>query len=167
MNLTLAERLIISNQFKILEKLYPEEAEFFSTHRTAVENGYKLHYDDLVENFFDEMPEEESLEILEILSMYRALTFSHQKLKDKSGIKADDIRFKGFDGNEETSQYLYTKFFILELGRFDELRYGNDHPDFNSHFPMLNQYRDMLRVWNSFEKNFNLNEKQILAILRA
>jgi len=30
MNLSITERLIIANQFKILERLYPEEAEYYS-----------------------------------------------------------------------------------------------------------------------------------------
>jgi uncharacterized protein YfbU (UPF0304 family) len=133
MDPTIVERVIIANQLKILEKLYPEEAKYYAAHRTAIENGYKFHYDDLVTYFLHEMPEEESQEVLNILSMYRALTFSYQRLDDRTGISKDDIRFEGFDGNEEGSQYLYAKYFIIELDRFEELKYGQEYPDFNSH----------------------------------
>ena len=45
---TLEQRLILINQYKILEKLYPEEAETYSQHREILEEGYTLHYNDLI-----------------------------------------------------------------------------------------------------------------------
>lgn len=45
MKLTKVERLILSNQYSILEKLYPEEAEHYHLQKKIVENGYSLHYD--------------------------------------------------------------------------------------------------------------------------
>lgn len=167
MDLTLKDRLIISNQLKILEKLYPDEASYYSTQRKAIENGYKLHYDDLVAYFFDEMPEEDSKEVLDILSMYRALTSSYHRLEDKEGINEERIRFRGFDGNNEASQLVYTGYFIVDLDRFDELKYGQKSPDFNSHAPMLDKYRQMLSVWNGFGNTYELSKEQIVAILRA
>lgn len=167
MELTNIERLIIANQLKILEKLYPEEAEYYFQQRKAVEYGYTLHYDDLFESLYDGLSEDECKEVLEILSMYRALTFSYQNLADKTGIEEEDIHFDGFDGNEETSQYFYVKYFIVDLGRFDELTYKEKNPDFNSHLPMLDRYRRMLSVWRSYRDNHKLNNEQILSILRA
>jgi uncharacterized protein len=167
MDLTLKDRLIISNQLKILEKLYPDEASYYSAQRKAIENGYKHHYDDLVTYFFDEMPEEDSKEVVDILDMYRALTFSYQNLGDKSGIGETSIRFRGFDGNNEASQLVYVGYFIVDLERFDELKYGQKSPDFNSHAPMLDKYRRMLTVWNGLENRFELSKEQIIAILQA
>ena len=167
MDLTIVERLIISNQLMILEKLYPDEEKYYSTQRKAIECGYKLHYADLVENFFDEMSEDECREVIDVLDMYRALTFSYQKLPDKAGIEEDEIHFDGFDGNEETSQYLYAQYFIVDLDRFTELTYGQKHPDLNSHSQRLEKYRAMLAVWKSIENRHNLNQKQIRALLDA
>src|SRR3546814_8285721 len=39
------ERLFLSNQMRILEALYPEEAQYISTQRVAVERGYEFLYD--------------------------------------------------------------------------------------------------------------------------
>jgi hypothetical protein len=167
MDLSLTERVIIANQFKILEKLYPEEAEYYSNHRRALECGYKLHYADIVENFYDEMSEEECREVIDILDMYRALTDSYNRLPDKAGINEREIRFAGFDGNEETSQYLYAQYFIVDLDRFQELTYGQIHPDLNSHWPKLDKYRAMLEVWKPIGDRHNLNSNQIRAILEA
>ena len=167
MDLSKFERLIISNQFKILEKLYPEEAEYYSKHRKALENGYKLHYQWIVENLYDEMSEEECQEVIDILSMYRSLTYSYQKLEDKSGIEESDIRFPGFDGNNETNQYSYTNYFIIELDRFKELTGGSEYADFNSHCPMLDLYRRMLSKWKNLKDRNNLTEDEIISIVKG
>ena len=167
MELNKIERLIISNQFKILEKLYPEEAEYYSKNRKALENGYKLHYQWIFENIYDEMSEEECQEVIDILNMYRSLTFSYQKLSDKSGIEESDIRFPGFDGNNEISQYSYTNYFTLELNRFNELTNGSEYADFNSHCEMLDCYRRMLAEWNKYDDKQNLTKEKINSILKA
>lgn len=43
MELSKLERLNLINQFFILEKLYPEDANYYATHRKAIQEGYKLH----------------------------------------------------------------------------------------------------------------------------
>lgn len=167
MDLSKKDRLIIANQLKILEKLYPDEADYYAKHRKAIEDGYKLHYNWLVENFYHEMSEEECKEVLEILDMYRALTFSYQHLDNKSEIDETEIRFRGFDGNNETSQYSYTQYFIVDLGRFDELTYGAKYSNFNSHCPMLDRYHRMVAVWKQCRDKFNLSKDEIRKILEA
>lgn len=167
MDLSLKERLIISNQLKILEKLYPDEAEYYAQHRKAIENGYKLHYSWLTEYFFDEMSEEECSEVLDILEMYRAITLSYNELKDKSGIEENEIRFRGFDGNDETRQFSYANYFIIDLGRYNELRYGAEHPGFNSHCSMLDKYRRMLSEWQKCSDKQNLSNDDIKRILES
>ncbi len=57
MDLSLKDRIIISNQLRILEALYPDEADWYANHRKAVEQGYKLHYGWIAEHFSDEMSE--------------------------------------------------------------------------------------------------------------
>jgi len=165
MDLSLKERLIISNQLRILEKLYPEEAKELASHRKAVEHGYKLHYKWLVQNFYDEMSEKECAEVIEILSMYRAITFSYNNMEDKSELEEVDIKFQGFDGNEETNQFAYAQYFVIDLGRFQELAYNGEYTDFNSHCPMLDEYRRMLEVWNTCEHKNKLTKEQIKRIL--
>ena len=169
MDLSKKDRLIIANQLKILEKLYPEEADDYVKHRMAIENGYKLHYSWLLAHLSDEMSEEDCREVLDILNMYRALKFSYKELDDKSGIDEKKIRFAGFDGNMEGNQYYYTNYFIIDLDRFNELRDGSEYPDFNSHHPMLEKYKKMLGVWNGFqdEDKFHLDKERIERVLRA
>ncbi|WP_019677381.1 YfbU family protein [Arsukibacterium perlucidum] len=53
------KRYELINQLLILEKLYPEEADYYAKNRKALENGYELHYSWLTENISDGLSEEE------------------------------------------------------------------------------------------------------------
>ena len=52
--LTRVERYILSNQFRILEALYPDEASHFATTREALEHGYEILYDWDMEHIYDD-----------------------------------------------------------------------------------------------------------------
>ena len=166
MELTKKDRLFLINQLLILEKLYPEEQSYYAEHRKALQEGYKLHYSWLFSNLDDEMSEEECREVLDILEMYRAITFSYKKLKDKQGVTEEEIKFKGFDGNEETKQFSYVLYFTIDLKRYDELKDNAEYPNFNSHFPMLPRYRKMLNTWKNFPKKHTLDIDQIKLLLK-
>ena len=165
MDLSMKDRLIIANQLKILEKLYPEEAKDYSNGRKAIEEGYKSHYSWLTEGFCDEMSVAESEEVIRILNMYRAITFSYKKAEDKEGLEESKIKFHGFDGNDEGKQFGYAQYFIVDLGRYDELRGDSEYPDLNSHYPMLDEYRRMLSIWKSYEDKHFLTIAQIKELL--
>jgi uncharacterized protein YfbU (UPF0304 family) len=169
LKLSKLERLILSNQYRILEKLDPEEAKYYEQSRKAIEKGYTLHYDDLTEMFHDELSEEACEEVINILSMYSALIFSFKSLKDKNGIDEDDIKFRGFDGNDsvEAKMMGYAKYFMNDLDRFDGLRDNSKFPNYNSHCPMLNSYRRMLDVWGICSNKNELSKEDIIRIIEA
>ena len=140
------ERLLLSNQYKILEKLYPDEADYYSQHRIALEKGYELNYSWAFDNIYDGLSEEGCREVIDILNMYRVITFSAKELEIEQDFRSHPwFIFPGFDGNNESSQLSYCRYFIVELGRFNELRREGDYQDFNSHAPTLCKYRAMLR----------------------
>lgn len=161
MDLSEKERLILYNQYRILEKLYPEEEKQFQLAQTILYEGYESDYDDLIE-MMDSVPREICKETVDILQMFRGLYASYKNLKDKSGINKDDVKFQGFDGNEESNYYSYAKFFITEKGRFNEF----EKCEMNSHSNKLPQYRDMLNVWKQFNRySSDLSKEQILKII--
>src|SRR5262245_16898442 len=155
MRLTRAERLVLANQYRILEKLYPEEASYFENSRSVVEQGYELEYAWIAERVYDEaqcLSTEECREVYKILQMHEDLVRSYESLADKTGIDKADILFCGFDGNHEAKWLGYCEHVCEPKGdrpRFTELSRG-DH--FNSHMPMLDVYRRMLKVWKPTEK---------------
>jgi uncharacterized protein len=85
MKLTKIERLLLVNQLLILEKLYPESAKAYKQERTALREGYELHYKDLFHLIEDEtLSEDQCREVLDVLEMYRAITFSARRLPPTS-----------------------------------------------------------------------------------
>lgn len=168
MDLNKKERVIIANQLKILEKLYPSEARYYANHRKAIEYGFKLHYAWISEHIDDdEMSEEECKEVLNVLDMHRAIAYSYNRIKDQTNLTVDDVKFRGYDGNNETRQFSYTNYFITDLGRFDELKFDAEYPDFNSHGTMIGKYRRMLDIWENYPDKFKLTENQIKELLEA
>lgn len=147
MELTRAERWILANQFRILERLYPDDAEHYARNRQVVEQGFELDYEWLSEHVYDRtMSASECSEVLDILDMHSALARSYEELSDKpAGIDKHDVAFWGFDGNHETAQIAYTGFLIKEEGKFEDLAQSGDH--LNSHMPVLDMYRRMVGVW--------------------
>lgn len=162
MDLSKSERLILSNQYRILENLYPEEAKTFAQHRKIVEDGYTLNYEEIITQIFDELNHDECREVLDILDMHHALHQSAQSLDNQQGIS---IQFDGFDGNNETKQMAYTRFYIDELHRFTELTQIAQSSDYNSHHPTLRRYRLMLDEWNNCADKNNLTREEIQRIL--
>jgi uncharacterized protein len=146
MKLSRVERFILSNQYLILEKFDPDNAEHYARGRKALAEGYEIEYDGLAEGIYDDphcLAEDECKEVLEILTMFKALHFSFAELADKSGIEESHLRFSGFDGNNELKQLGYAQY-VAE-------RFPETDTSLNSHWPMLPLYRQMLTEWNKIE----------------
>ena len=165
MDLTKKERLLLINQFLILEKLYPEEAKYHEKNRIALQHGFKLHYNWIFENISDELSEDECRDVLDTLELYRALITSFDNLGDKQGLNETDVKFPGFDGNNEPELLAYTRYFIVDLDRYDELIRGRKYPDFNSHAPMMHVYKRRHAFWKSLNRPYNMSASQIREVL--
>lgn len=166
MELSKLERLNIINQFLILEKLYPEEADYYEKHRIALQHGYTLHYSWIFENLWDDLSEADCRLVLDTLDVHRAMSFSYKKLESKTNIRETQIEFSGFDGNNESHHLAYARYFIVDLDRYAELK-KNEYPDFNSHCEMIPKYKRMQSAWISLGKSYSLSEEQIKNILEA
>jgi hypothetical protein len=144
MTLTVTERWILSNQCLILAKLYPEEEKHYDDIREALDSGYERHYapEHITKNEDAIMSEDECQEVLDILNMFRSLTFDFKHLTDRDGIDESRLAFDGFDGNEETKHMTYVRYYCsLEGGRFTDVVRVHD---VNSHARRLPHYRAML-----------------------
>jgi len=166
MKLSRVERWILSNQFHILEALYSDNAGHYAEAREALESGYELHYKWLSQHIYDGrdiMTPEESSEVIDILSMFDSLKQVYWRLSDKTGIEQRRVEFCGFDGNHETKQMGYARYFCTsEGGRFTDLDRGDD---FNSHTPTLPRYRRMLSEWKKSADKNNLSKDDIIRII--
>jgi uncharacterized protein YfbU (UPF0304 family) len=160
------DRLFLINQYKILALLDKEgEADYYQKCIRILESGYQFHYYVLDQFIDDPMSAEESREILDILSMFRVLNDSYKQLKDKSGIEEWQIKFVGFDGNNETGEMGYVGFLSKHDERFTDVI---ERDKYNSHCPCLDRYRKMLE---QFQRHFPeaqiLNKEQMLQIANA
>lgn len=169
MELNVKERLALSYQLKILEKLYPEDKEYYANQRKAIEDGYELHYDWIAEHLSEGLSSEECSFVLEVLDMYASFHYSYVQLnKNATKLTESQIKFPGFDGNNETMYMAYTKYFIEDLDRFSEIR-ETTNGYYNSHAPMVRRYKNMLYKWKQYKQPFtyHLSEDHILDIINT
>lgn len=157
---------------KILKNQGDEDYDYDNMIK-ALEYGFELHYSDVFECLFDEeLPADKCREVLDILEMYRGIIYSYNNLKREGQLeklKDEDVRFKGFDGNNETKQMSYTDYFIKDLDRYAEIE-ELSHGYYNSHCQMLPKYHAMLAKWDEYKalpNRYMMNEQQIIDLLHT
>ncbi|VFS49504.1 YfbU domain [Moellerella wisconsensis] len=85
MEMTNAQRLILSNQYKMMTMLDPDNAERYRRLQTVIERGFGLQMREL-DRDFGELSEDSCRQIINIMEMYHALQVSHENLKDIDGV---------------------------------------------------------------------------------
>jgi uncharacterized protein len=165
MELTRQQRWILANQFRILELIDTDSADHYSKAREVLENGFEDSYDSYAEHIYEEtMSPSQGHEVIQILEMFSSLERCYKALSEKPGVDEREVRFLGFDGNNETAQLGYARFVIEREGRWGELADHGDH--LNSHGPFLETYRRMLAVWEKLptERKYDLTAEDIRVI---
>lgn len=157
MELSKKERLFLYNQYEILKSLYPDEFETYEYNQKILVDGYKYNYSDLLSGFGEEVDPAISAFVFDVLQMYRSFHNSYYSLTDneKDEINQMDITFQGFDGNEEIDHYIYARFVLEEMNRFDEI-YNNGRVELNSHRNMIARYSRMVDKWKSISNRYDL-----------
>jgi uncharacterized protein len=170
--LTTKERLSLVLQLRTLSAVTKSEDEkkHLKTEIEALTSGYEFHYPDLVSYFDAGLSRRACAEVLDILDMYSELLWGFEGLKDKAGLKKEDVAFPGFDGNNETRLMAYARYFLFDLNRYESLHEQVKKNSGNSHCPMLGTYRRMLMVFQTERKQKpceRLSAESIKAILAA
>lgn len=165
------ERLILTNQMRILEALYPDEAESIAVQREAIERGYELLYRWQAEHIYegdDVMTAEECLEVWDTLDMFDAINRAIKRLEKPEYFERLRSKFAGYDGNYESKFMAFAAFTVQRMGRFDYVPLAIEG-SFNSHAPMREIYGRMRTVWTKLgrEQGFNMDEQQLLSVLDA
>ena len=162
------QRLNLINQYEILLNLAilrddKHNIEKYRQYIKILECGYVREYYVFFENISEEFSKEESDLVWDILQIYSNIHYSYKKLKSPK-ITLEQIRFDGFDGNNEIYYLDFCKFILLDLKRFGELR-ENERNDFNSHGRRCERYKAMQQKWIEMGKPFEMSEKQIEVLL--
>lgn len=168
--LSIVERQLLINQLKIMQ-LLDSSNDDYQNQITALEQGYEIHYPEVFSISEDTMSVEECRLVLDILEMFRGIIYSYlalERLHQLKEMKKEDVRFVGFDGNNETKYMFYARYFINDLDRYSEIQ-EISYPDYNSHAELLPTYRVMLNRWRDFQEKlpnpYLMTEEQIKVVL--
>jgi uncharacterized protein YfbU (UPF0304 family) len=159
-NITLVERQLLSNQFKILSKLDPSEKSN-EAKIEILEKGYTGRYFEIFDITVEEIPLAICDETEQILNMYRRIANSTATLSalDKENINENTIAFEGFDANNDP-HYHYMRFMVEKLNLWKEYR----GVLLNSHSPYsIKKYRKMLDYQNQLlsKEQYDLNKSDL------
>lgn len=166
MEISHAQRLILSNQYRLMAMLDPAQKAHYDRCRHVIEQGYELQIREL-DHHFSHLPETLCQQVLDILEMHHALGESYHQLSatDKSQLAEHRIQFHGFDGKTEKPLQKYVQFLIEEEGHYRQFQ-RDDH-DYNTNLAMLEKYQRMNRVWQTCPRQYHLSLTEILNVLAA
>ncbi|MDR9829592.1 YfbU family protein [Vibrio sp. FNV 38] len=166
MEMTNAQRLILSNQYKLMMKMDPENSGKYQRLQTIVERGYELQMRELNKDF-GRMTEDECREAIDIMEMYHAMQESNKMLNDSERADVDQRRlmFLGYDAATEAQSVHYVRFLVDSEGLYPQFDKADHH--FNSQMPMLEKYRRMLATWRHCPRQYHLSAAEFKKIFNA
>ncbi|HBV77405.1 MULTISPECIES: YfbU family protein [Vibrio] len=166
MEMTNAQRLILSNQYNLMAQLEPENADKYKRLQIIVERGYGLQMRELDKNF-GRMEEKECREIIDYMEMYHAMQESNNMLSGSDKVNVDQrrLQFLGFDIATEHQAVNYVRFLIDSEGMYPQFHKEDHH--FNAQMPMQDKYRRMLSTWRNCPRQYHLSSTELMQILNA
>lgn len=153
----LADRQALSLLHRILARVLPADAsdtdgdrDYQLDRARVIEAGFTGEYWREVAGFRTELSKRDCGRVLDILDMFRAITFSLTKLEEQ-GVGVDEdlaskLKFQGFDHNDGLEGHMasYVKY-LMSDGRWAELEpQVKNNDDGNSHHRALDIYLRML-----------------------
>lgn len=166
MEMTNAQRLILSNQYTLMAQMDPDNAAKYHRLQTIVERGYALQMRELNKDF-GELSEEGCRRVIDFMEMYHALQESYKMLDAAHQQQVDHrrLQFLGFDAASEAQLVHYVRFLTDEEGLYPQFDKAEHH--FNSQVPMLEKYKRMLQTWRNCPRQYHLSASEIQQIFSA
>jgi uncharacterized protein len=171
----LADRQVLAMLHRILARVLPENsndvdgnAHYQLERARMIESGFTGEYWREVAGFRTELSKRDCDRVLDILDMFRVITYSIQRL-EKDGVTvsedtAYELEFQGFDFNDGLEGHMadYVKF-LMSDGRWTELQPQLGRSDGgNSHHRVLDTYMRMLaehrRIMDSRGRGFRRDD---------
>ena len=166
MEMTNAQRLILSNQYYLMSQMDPTNATKYKRLQTIVQRGYALQMRELNKDFGC-VEEQECREIIDIMEMYHAMQESNKMLDDHAQTDVDQrrLQFLGFDIATESQLVNYVRFLVDSEGLYPQFDQSEHH--YNAQMPMLAKYRRMLATWRKCPRQYHLCANELKQILNA
>ncbi|MEZ8307141.1 YfbU family protein [Vibrio splendidus] len=166
MEMTNAQRLILSNQYYLMSQMDPENSAKYQRLQTVVERGYELQMRELNKEFGC-LTEAECREVIDIMEMYHAMQESNKMLAEQERAEVDQrrLQFLGFDIASEAQSVHYVRFLVDSEGLYPQFDKADHH--FNSQMPMLEKYRRMLTAWRNCPRQYHLCATELSQIFSA
>lgn len=166
MEMTHAQRLILSNQYLLMSQLDTNNAEHYERLKTIIERGYDLQIRELTKEFGC-LPETQCHEIITTMDMFHAIQESYNLLTPDAQNDVDErrLRFLGYDAETETQSMNYVRFLVYTEQRYPQFL-PNEH-QFNSQVPMTNKYQRMLAIWHTCPRQYHLSLSEIHQLFNA
>jgi len=166
MEMTNAQRLILSNQYYLMSQMDPENSAKYQRLQTIVERGYELQMRELNKEFGC-LTEAECREVIDIMEMYHAMQESNKMLAEQERAEVDQrrLQFLGFDIGSEAQSVHYVRFLVDSEGLYPQFDKADHH--FNSQMPMLEKYRRMLTTWRNCPRQYHLCATELSQIFSA
>ncbi|MEZ8483405.1 YfbU family protein [Vibrio splendidus] len=166
MEMTNAQRLILSNQYYLMSQMDPENSAKYQRLQTVVERGYELQMRELNKEFGC-LTEAECREVIDIMEMYHAMQESDKMLAEQERAEVDQrrLQFLGFDIASEAQSVHYVRFLVDSEGLYPQFDKADHH--FNSQMPMLEKYRRMLTTWRNCPRQYHLCATELSQIFSA
>lgn len=159
--LTDKERLFLANQHEILGHLNKDNSDYHFKLAEQLRDGHEWLYSQSFDNFSENLPDDAAELVLNILQIYEMIQDAYDGLSDKSLISEHQIKFPGFDGNNETEFMGFVDALEKDNRFVDVIQTGNR----NSHSPKVHVYERMISKWQAFGKPYNLTTEQLIEIL--
>lgn len=107
--------------------------------------------------------------VAKVLDMWERLEYQFNnfdpvekaELEQKAGVFGRDVRFRGFDGNNETEEMSITSIFVEDLDRWSDFKGRN----FNSHMRVSDAYRRMLERFSDLPYDRDLTVDEVAEVL--
>jgi len=160
MEMTNAEKLMFEMLSEIHETLKIKKGVNTKLLKEAIysDNTWAIDWEmpGIIQDKKEENPPEVKY-VVDVLDMwsfleegYTALTSEGNKeLAAKAGIFGKNVKFTGFDKNNESKLYSIAYFLVNEMGRFQQFK-GRE---LNSHLPTTGMYKRMLSIFLPIRKN--------------
>lgn len=172
MKLSDFERLTLIAQYEILEFLEKdkEEKKRYQKYLEILHGGFEYHYKDLqfIPRGYDPTTEKESLEVLEILDMFRVIANTIESGVDASGIDESSLRFNGFDTSIDYKQLQYLQFYCALISEaYNDIVKDSDGEVLISESSRFWINRSMFKEWKKSKSPYNLKRKDLERISKV